>query len=60
MTTLTKMKLGWKYRRPLWKYRKVIRHRNKIGGLTLAAAAMIGAGILVRRRRIESLSAQHA
>jgi len=54
------MKLGWKYRRPLWKYRKVIRHRNKIGGLTLAAAAMIGAGILVRRRRIESLSAQHA
>jgi hypothetical protein len=59
MTNLTKMKLAWKYRRPLWKYRRVIRHRNKIGGLTLAAA-MIGTGILVRRKRIESLSAQHA
>jgi hypothetical protein len=59
MNNLTKMKLAWKYRRPLWKYRKVIRHRNKIGGLTLAMA-MIGAGILVRRRRIESLSVQHA
>lgn len=60
MTNLTKMKLAWKYRRPLWKYRKVIRHRNKIGGGLTLAAAMIGAGILVRRRRIESLGVQHA
>lgn len=57
MTKFTKMKLGWKYRRPLWKYRKLIRHRRKIGW-TLAAA-MIGAGILSQRRRIESLSVQH-
>jgi hypothetical protein len=57
MTKLNKIKFAWKYRKPLWRYRKLIRHRWEI-----AAAAMAGAGIIVgilsRRPRIESLSAQ--
>jgi hypothetical protein len=57
MTTLKKVQLGWKYRRPLWKYRNVIRHRRAIGWG--AAAVAVGLGILAQRRRIESLSAQH-
>ena len=39
------------------KYRRLLRHRKAIAGWTAAAAA-IAAGILLRRRRIESLSAQ--
>jgi hypothetical protein len=58
MAALRKIKFGWKHRRPLWKYRKFLRHRRAIAGWATAAAA-IGAGILNSPRRIEWLSAQH-
>jgi len=57
MTTLTKVKFAWKYRRPLWKYRALIRRRREIAW---AAAGLIaaGTGILLRRNRIEQMDVQ--
>jgi len=46
--TMRKIKLGWKYRRILWKYRGVIRHRREIAGA--AAAALAGAAFMLHRR----------
>jgi hypothetical protein len=46
--TTRKLKLGWKYRKYLWKYRGLIRHRREIMGLALGCAA-VGAGMLVKR-----------
>jgi hypothetical protein len=56
MTTLTKLKIGWKYRRHLWKYRKLIRRRREIAA-AFAVAAAVGAGIYWNRHHIEWLSA---
>ena len=42
MTTIRKLELAWKYRRPLWKYRSLIRHRKQI----LYAAAGMGVGLV--------------
>jgi hypothetical protein len=49
MTTATKLRLAWKYRAPLWKYRKLIQHRKKIaagafaiGAVAVAAVVLIG------------------
>jgi hypothetical protein len=42
------VKLAWKYRRALWKYRSLIRHRREIGALALAGAA-VAAGVLLRK-----------
>ena len=44
------VKFAWKYRRALWKYRYLIRHRREIAGVAIAAAALGGA-ILLRRSR---------
>jgi len=41
MTPLRKLELAWKYRRPLWKYRKLIRYRKQI-----LFAAGVGAGAI--------------
>jgi hypothetical protein len=56
MTKLTKLKFGWKYRKYLWRYRNVIRHRKAIG-LAVAGTA-VAAGILWSRPRIEKMSGQ--
>jgi hypothetical protein len=48
MRTTTKLKLSWKYRKYLWKYRNLIRYRREIMGVALGCAA-VGAGLLVRR-----------
>lgn len=42
------IKFAWKYRRALWKYRNLIRHRREIAGFA-AAGATIAAGLLVKR-----------
>ena len=42
MSPLRKLELAWKYRRPLWKYRKLIRYRKEI-----LFAAALGAGVVV-------------
>jgi hypothetical protein len=39
--TVRKMKFAWKYRRPLWKYRKLVAHRREIAGAVLAGAAVL-------------------
>jgi len=56
MNTPRKLKIAWKYRKQLWKYRWAVRHRREIAGWALAAGA-IAAGILLMRPRIESPSA---
>jgi len=57
MTTLTKVKFAWKYRRPLWKYRSLIRHRREIAWAAVGLIAA-GTGILLRRNRIEQMDVQ--
>jgi hypothetical protein len=42
------VKLAWKYRRALWKYRSVIRHRREIGAVAMAGAA-IAAALMLKR-----------
>jgi hypothetical protein len=45
------VKLAWKYRRALWKYRSVIRHRREIGAVAMAGAAIAAALMLKRAIR---------
>jgi hypothetical protein len=40
------VKLAWKYRRALWKYRGVIRHRQEIAAVALAGVAIATALLL--------------
>lgn len=47
--TKRKIQLGWKYRRVLWRYRNLIRHRREIASVAMAAGAMLAAGVLVKR-----------
>jgi hypothetical protein len=47
--TKRNVKLAWKYRGFIWKYRKLIRHRREIGGIAAAAGA-VALGMFVRRR----------
>ena len=42
VVTIAKMKFAWKYRRPLWKYRKLIARRREIAGAAIASAAILG------------------
>jgi hypothetical protein len=42
------VKLAWKDRRPLWKYRKLLAHRHEIAAAALAGAAMLGFVLLKR------------
>jgi hypothetical protein len=63
MKNTTKIKLAWKYRRPLWKYRSLIRHRKEIAGVALAAAAIIAGNCAYRyvaRTRAARLSTGQA
>jgi hypothetical protein len=46
--TKRNVRLAWKYRGFLWKYRNLIRHRREIGGVAVATGA-IALGIAVRR-----------
>ena len=41
MSPLRKLELAWKYRRPLWKYRNLIRYRKQI-----LFAAAVGVGVV--------------
>jgi len=45
------VKFAWKYRRALWKYRGLIRHRKAIAGGALAAAGALAAVVLTRKAR---------
>jgi len=49
MTKLKKIQFAWKYRRSLWKHRKLIRHRKEIlTGVSVAAAAILATVLLKR------------
>jgi hypothetical protein len=48
--TPRKIRLAWKYRALLWRYRNVIRHRRAIGAIA-AAGTVVTAGLLVKRAR---------
>jgi hypothetical protein len=43
------MKFAWKYRRQLWKYRKLLAHRREIAGAALAAVSIVGFVLLKKR-----------
>jgi hypothetical protein len=45
--TVRKMKLAWKYRRPLWKYRKLLAHRREIACAAIAGGAIL-AGVMLK------------
>jgi hypothetical protein len=48
MTALRKLELAWKFRRQLWKYRKLIRHRKAILAGVLTGAVVV---VAIRTRR---------
>jgi hypothetical protein len=45
--TVRKMKFAWKYRRPLWRYRKLLAHRREIAGAAIAGAVIL-AGVVLK------------
>jgi hypothetical protein len=49
MTALTKIRLGWKYRKPLWRYRGLLRHRKVLAAGAVAAAFIATAAVRSRR-----------
>lgn len=51
MNNLTKIRLGWRYRRQLWRYRGLIRHRKQIMGIAAAGAAIAAALLIGARHR---------
>jgi hypothetical protein len=53
MSPLRKLELAWKYRRPLWKYRKLIRYRKEI-----LFAAAVGIGVAVAAIGVSRASTQ--
>jgi hypothetical protein len=48
MTQRTKLRIAWKYRRQIWKYRKLIIYRKEIAGVLAATTAIIAAIALKR------------
>jgi len=46
--TRRNVKLAWKYRHFLWKYRRLIQHRREIAVVAMTCAA-VGAGVLLHR-----------
>jgi hypothetical protein len=44
--TVRKAKFVWKYRRPLWKYRKLVAHRREIAGAAIAGATILALVVL--------------
>ncbi len=43
MSAVKKARFAWKYRRQLWKYRDLIRHRKEAAGVLLTAAVLVAA-----------------
>jgi len=42
------VKLAWKYRHFLWKYRKLIQYRHEIAAIAMTGV-VVGAGVLLKR-----------
>jgi hypothetical protein len=49
VTPLTKVRLGWKYRKPLWKFRELMRRRKDVAAGAVAAALLTTAAVRSRR-----------
>ena len=43
--TIRTLKLAWKYRRQLWRYRKLYEHRKELAGVALASGVLITAAL---------------
>jgi hypothetical protein len=56
MKTETKLKLAWKYRGCLWKYRRLIRHRRAIGAAAAAGVAGLAVWFLMHESGTSSPS----
>jgi hypothetical protein len=44
--TARKLAFAWKYRRPLWKYRKLVAHRREIAAMAIAGAALLALTVI--------------
>jgi hypothetical protein len=51
MKITTKIRLAWKYRRAIWKYRKLYRYRRELGGMALAGVLLGIAALLPHRAK---------
>ncbi|MBV8729088.1 MAG: hypothetical protein JO336_04695 [Acidobacteriia bacterium] len=51
MTTISKVKRAWKYRRLLWKLRGVYRYRKELAGVVLTSAAVTITALLPHRAK---------
>jgi hypothetical protein len=46
--TSRNVKLAWRYRHFLWRYRKIIQYRHEIAAIAITGA-VVGAGVLLKR-----------
>jgi hypothetical protein len=51
MTTTKKIHLAWKYRRAIWKYRRLYRYRRELGGLAVAGLVQVVAALVPHRAK---------
>jgi hypothetical protein len=51
MKITRKIRLAWKYRQAIWKYRKLYRYRRELGGLAIAGAVLGIAALLPHRAK---------
>ena len=50
MTKVTKVRLAWKYRKQLWRYRGLIRHRKDLAVIAAFGTAIAVAAFSRRQR----------
>ena len=51
MTTTKKILLAWKYRRAIWKWRKLYRYRREIGGLAVVGIVQAVTALVPHRAK---------
>jgi hypothetical protein len=51
MKITRKIRLAWKYRLAIWKYRKLYRYRRELGGLAVAGVVLGIAALLPHRAK---------
>ena len=51
MKITRKIRLAWKYRQAIWKYRKLYRYRRELGGLAVAGVVLGIAALLPHRAK---------
>ena len=55
--TMRKAKLAWKFRRPLWKYRKLVARRREIAGVAVVGAIVVASIMMLKLAPIRRAAA---